>query len=45
MHGPITRARARKLNLQVHSNLVNCVLERTLCGMNVLTVSKFVEDH
>jgi hypothetical protein len=25
MHGPTTRAHARKLNLQVRSNLVNCV--------------------
>jgi hypothetical protein len=28
MNGPITRSRARQLNLQVRSTLVNCVSER-----------------
>jgi hypothetical protein len=45
MHGPTTRARARKLNLQVHSNLVNCVLELMLGAMNVLIITNFGEDH
>jgi hypothetical protein len=34
MHGPTTRAHTRKLNLQVRSNLVNCVLEFTLGACN-----------
>jgi hypothetical protein len=32
MNGPITRSRARQLNLQVRSTLVNCVSELTLGG-------------
>ena len=31
MNGPITRSRARQLNIQVRSTLVNCVSELTLC--------------
>jgi hypothetical protein len=34
MHVPTTRTCARKLNLQVRSNLVNCVLELTLGDMD-----------
>jgi hypothetical protein len=45
MHGPTTRARARKLNLYVHSNLVNCVLDLTLGAMDVLMIRNNGEDH
>jgi hypothetical protein len=45
MHGPTTLACERKLNLQVHSNLVNCVLELTLGAMDVLMIRNFGEDH
>jgi hypothetical protein len=45
MHGPTTLVRARKLNLQVRSNLVNCVLELTLGAMDVLMIRNFGEDH
>jgi hypothetical protein len=45
MHGPTTRARARKLNLQVRSELVNCSLELTLAVMDVLMIRNFGEDH
>jgi hypothetical protein len=45
MHGPTTRARAQKVNLQVRSNLVNCVLELTLGAMDVLLIKNFGEDH
>lgn len=38
MHGPTTRACARQLNLQVRSNLVNCVLELTLGAMDVFMI-------
>jgi hypothetical protein len=34
MHEPTTRA--RQINLQVRSYLVNCILELTLCAMDVL---------
>jgi hypothetical protein len=34
MNGPITRSRARQLNLQVRSTLVNCVSELTLGACN-----------
>jgi hypothetical protein len=44
MHGPTTQARARKPNLQVRSNLVNCVLELTLGAINVLMIRNFGED-
>jgi hypothetical protein len=44
MHGPTTRARAQKLNLQVHSNLVNYVLELTLGAMDVLMIRYFGEN-
>jgi hypothetical protein len=45
MHGLTTRARARHLNLQVRSYLVNCILELTLCAMDVLMVRNLGEDH
>jgi hypothetical protein len=35
MHEPTTREHARKLNLQVRSNLVNCILELTLGAMDI----------
>jgi hypothetical protein len=38
MQGPITRARARQLDLQVRSNLVNCFSELTLGSMHVLLI-------
>jgi hypothetical protein len=38
MQGPITRARARQLDLQVHSNIVNCFSELTLGSMHVLLI-------
>jgi hypothetical protein len=45
MLGPTTRALARKLNLHVCSNLVNCILEFTLDAMDVLMIKNFGEDH
>jgi hypothetical protein len=45
MQGPITRARARQLDLQVHSNLVNCFSELTLGSMNVLLIRNNGEDQ
>jgi hypothetical protein len=45
MHGPTKRAHARKLNLQVRSNLVNCVLELTLGVMDILMIRNLGEDH
>jgi hypothetical protein len=45
MHGPTTRARARQLNLQVRSNLINCVLELTLGAMDVLMIRNLGEDQ
>jgi hypothetical protein len=45
MHGSTTRARARKLNLQVRSNLVKRVLELTLSAMDVLMIRNFGDDH
>jgi hypothetical protein len=38
MNGPITRSRARQLNLQVRSTLVNCVSELMLGTMDVLMI-------
>jgi hypothetical protein len=38
MQGPITRARARQLDLQVRSNLINCFLELTVGSMHVLLI-------
>jgi hypothetical protein len=45
MNGPITRSRARQLNLQVRSTLVNCVSELTLGAMDVLMIRNFGEDQ
>jgi hypothetical protein len=45
MNGPITRSRARQLNLQVHSTLVNCVSELTLGAMDVLMIRYHGEDQ
>ena len=45
MHEPTTRARARQLNLQVRSNLINCVLELTLGAMDVLMIRNLREDQ
>jgi hypothetical protein len=45
MHEPTTRACARKLNLQIHSNLVNCVLELTLGVIDVLMIKDFGEKN
>jgi hypothetical protein len=45
MQGPITRARARQLDLQVCSNLVNCFLELTLGSKHVLLIRNNREDQ
>jgi hypothetical protein len=45
MHGSTTRAHARQLNLQVHSNLVNYVLELMLGTMDVLMIRNLGEDQ
>jgi hypothetical protein len=45
MNGPITRSRARQLNLQVRSTLVNCVLELTLGVMDVFMIMNIGEDQ
>jgi hypothetical protein len=45
MHGSTTRAHARQLKLQVHSYIVNCVLELTLGAMDVLMIRNLGEDH
>jgi hypothetical protein len=45
MNGPITRSRARQLNLQVRSTLVNCVSELTLGTMDVLMIMNIDEDQ
>jgi hypothetical protein len=45
MQGPITRARARHLDLQIHSNLINCFSELTLGSMHVLLIRNNGEDH
>jgi hypothetical protein len=45
MYGPTTRACARQLNLQVHSYLVNCVLELTLGAMDVFMIRNLGEDQ
>jgi hypothetical protein len=45
MHGLTTRARARQLILHVRSYLVNCILELTLCVMEVLMIRNLGEDH
>ena len=45
MQGPITRARARQLDLQVCSNLVNYFSELTLSSMHVLLIRNKGEDQ
>jgi hypothetical protein len=45
MQGPITRARARQLDLQVRANLVNYFLELTLCSIHVLLIRNSGEDQ
>jgi hypothetical protein len=45
MNGPITRSRARQLNLQVRSTLVNCVSELTLGAMDVLMIRNLEDDQ
>ena len=45
INGPITRSRARQLNLQVRSTLVNCVSELTLGAMDVLMIRNLGEDQ
>jgi hypothetical protein len=45
MHGLTTRARARQLNLQVHSYLGNCILELTLCAMVVFMIRNLGANH
>jgi hypothetical protein len=45
MHGLTTWARARQLNLQVRSYLVNCILELTFCAMDVLMIRNLGKDH
>jgi hypothetical protein len=45
MQGPITRARARQLDLQVRSNLVNYFSELTLGSMHVLLIENNGEDQ
>jgi hypothetical protein len=45
MNGPITRSRARQLNLQVRFTLVNCVSELTHGAMDVLMIRNFGEDQ
>jgi hypothetical protein len=45
MNGPITRSRARQLNLQVRSTLVNYVLELMLGAMDVLMNRYLGEDQ
>jgi hypothetical protein len=45
MQGPITRAYARQLDLQVCSNLVNCFSKLTLGSMHVLLIRNNEEDQ
>jgi hypothetical protein len=45
MNGPIRRSRARQLNPQVHSTLVNCVSELTFGAMDVLRIRNLGEDQ
>jgi hypothetical protein len=45
MNRPITRSRARQLNLQVRSTLVNCVSELTLGAIDVLMIGYLGEDQ
>jgi hypothetical protein len=45
MHGLTSRAHARQLNLHVRSYLIICILELTLCAMDVLMIRNLGEDH
>jgi hypothetical protein len=45
MYGPITRSRARQLNIKVHSTIVNCVLELTLGAIDVLMIRNIGDDQ
>jgi hypothetical protein len=45
INGPIARSRARHLNLQVCSTLVNCVSELTLGAKDVLMIRNLGEDQ
>ena len=45
MDGPITRSRARHLNIHVHSTLVNYVSELTLGAIDVLMIRNLGEDQ
>jgi hypothetical protein len=45
MNELITRSRARQLNLQVRSTLVNCVSELTFGTMDVLMIRNIGEDQ
>jgi hypothetical protein len=45
MCGPITRSRARQLNIHVHYTLVNCVSELTLGAIDVLMIRNLGEDQ
>src|SRR5579883_686114 len=45
MQGPITRARARQLNLQVRSCLVNYISNLTVGGAHVLLIRNLREDQ
>jgi hypothetical protein len=45
IHGPTTRALQRQLDLQVHSNVVNCALELKLGAMDVLIIRNIREDQ
>jgi hypothetical protein len=45
INGWTTQARARQLNLQVRSYLVNCILELMLYAMDVFMIRNLGEDH
>jgi hypothetical protein len=45
MQGPITRARAQQLDLQVRSNLVNYFSELTLGSIHILLIRNNGEDQ
>jgi hypothetical protein len=45
MQGPITRACAQQLDLQVRSNLVNCFSELMLGSMHVLLIRNNGKDQ
>jgi hypothetical protein len=45
IEGLISRARARQLDLQVRSKLVNCFSEHTVGSMHVLLIRNNGEDQ